>query len=80
MLVKLLPSSDLIYWFSIVFIIRMRSALASLAVTAALTQQACAEFVIEEDAYFYGQSEPVYPTRESFNEKKTLVVDLFWHH
>lgn len=55
----------------------MRSALASLAVTAALTQRACAEFVIEEDSYFYGQSEPVYPTRECSNETKTLVVQLF---
>lgn len=55
----------------------MRSSLASLAVTAALTQKACAEFVIEEDSYFYGQSEPVYPTRKLLLRMGSLVVNLY---
>lgn len=42
----------------------MRSALTSLAIAATLAKHVHAEFVIEDDVYFYGQSEPVYPTRE----------------
>lgn len=56
----------------------MRSALAGLAISATLAQHVQAEFVIEDDVYFYGQSEPVYPTRE-FSESakilRTLHVD-----
>lgn len=32
---------------------------------AALGQHVQAEFVITDDTYFYGQSEPVYPARKS---------------
>lgn len=42
-----------------------RSALAGLAISATLTQHVHAEYVIEDDIYFYGQSEPVYPSRKS---------------
>ncbi|KAH6646223.1 glycoside hydrolase superfamily [Truncatella angustata] len=40
------------------------SPIKSLPVLAALTQYALAQDVITSDTYFYGQSEPVYPTPE----------------
>ncbi|KAF3764314.1 family 3 glycoside hydrolase [Cryphonectria parasitica EP155] len=39
-----------------------RSALACLATAVALSQHAGAEDIITDPTYFYGQSEPVYPT------------------
>ncbi|CAN8105430.1 unnamed protein product [Discula destructiva] len=42
----------------------MRSTLISLAASAACIQHVHAEYVIENDVYFYGQSEPVYPSPE----------------
>lgn len=41
----------------------LRSVLAGLATTAALGQNAHAQFVVTEDTYFDGQSPPVYPSR-----------------
>lgn len=41
----------------------LRSVLTGLATTAALSQNAHAQFVVTEDTYFDGQSPPVYPSR-----------------
>lgn len=42
----------------------VRSILTGLASVAVLSQYSKAQFIITDDTYFYGQSEPVYPTRE----------------